>query len=192
MIAQTVSSDRRCDFPSWRVESLTVIKTAVDWACQENLPVLLASTTGETAELLLDCLGGRSIRLMILTHDPRRACAKTRFNEEIKRRIQALGYCFVEDHVKWMPSISVTRFIEKLFDFSVLHPKWRKWERDYGIGGKVCFIMAQKATKLGFLRKSESCVCIAGHRTGADTALVIGTSDFECERRLICPPGSQK
>jgi hypothetical protein len=186
MSVQTVSSDRHRGCPLWRASSLTVIKTAVDWACKKNLPILLASTTGETAELLLDCLCGKSIRLMVLTHDPRRVDAKTHFNEETKRRIQMLGYFFAEDHAKWMPSISLTRLIERIFDFSSLHPKWREWERDYGLGGKVCFIMAQKAIKNGFLRKSESCVCIAGHRAGVDTALVIDTGNFECEQRLIC------
>ncbi|MFA7001480.1 MAG: hypothetical protein WC352_04980, partial [Candidatus Omnitrophota bacterium] len=153
-----------------------VLHTAFERARTYRLPVLMTSTTGKTAKAMLDIVKDAPVRLIVLTHDPRRVGPQTAFDLEVRQRLLAGGHTFLEDEAPWLPSITISRLLEMAFNLSSLTPQQRLWTRKYGIGGKVCFLMTHKVIKAGLLRTGESCVCLGGSRSGCDTALQMRVS----------------
>ncbi|MDD5672019.1 MAG: pyruvate kinase alpha/beta domain-containing protein [Candidatus Omnitrophica bacterium] len=153
--------------------SREMMRQAFDEASAHNLPLILASTTGRTARTLLEMIQGCPVRLIVVTHDPRRVSPDAKFEPETIKRLQESGQFFVQDKAPFLPSLRVTRWLEHYFGISSLSRREKSLERMFGVGGKVCFLIVERAIKAHLVGSGESVVAMAGSQSGVDTAMVL-------------------
>jgi hypothetical protein len=151
-----------------------VLQTAFNWTVQHNASIIvMASTTGKTALEMMEIIGHSSVKLIVMAHDPRRTGRGFLFSPAIIKRLQDSGHTFINDYAPMLPSLSVSRLFEMTFKISYLSRDEKEWIQEYGIGGKVCCLLAKKVYKAGLIQINQTYVFIGGSRTGADTALAL-------------------
>jgi hypothetical protein len=134
--------------------------------------LVVASTTGATAEAAADAAAGEDIKLVVVTHN-------TGFNEpgvqqfpaEVRARLEARG---VAVHTGSMVFRSLGRAVRDKTggDHETLIAGAL---RTLGEGAKVCAEIAMMAADAGLIPPADV-VCVAGTGRGADTAAVIAAA----------------
>ena len=150
----------------------TVLEQAVKTAEIGNFPIILASTTGETAAKMLDLIGIRKMRLIVVTHNSRRVPQELQFSPQLTKRLEDAGHTVFQDRTLLFPVI-VVRWIAKYCPLFGLSRKDRERERQFGTSGRVCFKIVEQAAERGLLKEGESVVAIGGKESGAETALIL-------------------
>ncbi|MCM8775693.1 MAG: hypothetical protein NC930_05025 [Candidatus Omnitrophica bacterium] len=151
--------------------TLEVLRQAYAWACRYGLPLILASTTGRTANWMIHVMNNRPIRWIVVTHNKRRVPAEMSFDVGIRQQVERSGGVVLMDKSPAIPTVTMARWFEKIFQISALRREERYWDRTFGTGGKVCFMMVERVLKAKMLCPGETVVAIGGKQTGADTAL---------------------
>ncbi len=153
--------------------TLGVLQKAAERAKAENLPLLLASTTGKTALQMLQILGDSPVPLKVIAHDPRRVSQDSTFDPEVLTKLKTRGDRFLEDYAPFLPPLRVTRWLEKVFKLSSWSFQEKRLEKKYGTGGKVCFLIAERFLKAGMIVRGEKVIALGGVQGGVDTALLL-------------------
>ena len=110
-----------------QVPTREILQTALQWVEKHPMPIALASTTGQTARELMELAGTQAIRLIVITHDPKRTYKKIRFDKSVREKLIKSGYTFLEDRAPWLPRISISRLFERTFNISSLSKKNAHW-----------------------------------------------------------------
>ncbi len=165
----------------------TTLQLAVETAKKRNInTIVIASRTGKTAMNLVHRIQGQNIRVVVITpqfgwHDTHE------FNLALIPQLRDQGHSF---HTGSMP-----------FHMGKLHgggeaEAMANALRIFGHGTQVCVEIALMAVDGGHIKTGEKCICIAGTRKGADTAIVATPSstlrfkDFMVHEH-ICRPVSK-
>lgn len=146
--------------------------------------VVLASTTGATAQRAVDFFRDDGVKLVIVPHQFDFKRETNPFPRELADKLRKAGH---EVHFATMlfhtddlyASTSATLIANLLRCFSQ--------------GVKVCFEIVLMATDGGFLTKGEPVIAIAGTGRGADTALVMQAASSQHLKHLrvneiLCKP----
>ncbi|MBN1688823.1 MAG: hypothetical protein JW893_06950 [Candidatus Omnitrophica bacterium] len=168
-----------------------ILCRAANQAHEGNLPIVLASTTGRTAQEMLRVLGDRRVSLIVIMHDMRRLPKNSAFDEGVAQRLRQRGDKLLMDRAPWLPSLRITRWLERLLRISGLNLGEKNLERQYGIGGKVCFLIAARAAKAGMIQEGQKVIAVAGKQAGATTALELCLEKVEplsivCSKTIAC------
>ncbi len=142
-------------------------------AAEHKIPfVVVASTTGVTAEKALEFVHDNETRLIIVTHNYGFAEAGIQqFSAESRRKVIAAGGIV---HTGTMPLRNVGTAIRKRFGYSdeeLINATLRM----FGQGAKVCIEMAAMVCDAGLVLPQDI-VTIAGTERGADTALIVAAN----------------
>jgi len=160
-------------------------------ACTERgiRHLLVASTFGDTAKKALEMLKGRSINLVVVTHNYGFAEeGKCEFDPGLRREIEAAGH-------KVLSGTLATRNLGKAVALKMGYSESElvaSTLRIFGQGVKVCVEMACMAADHGLV-PFEDCVCAAGTGRGADSACIIRATSsnnfFNLKvREILCKP----
>ncbi|HNV87082.1 MAG TPA: pyruvate kinase alpha/beta domain-containing protein [Candidatus Omnitrophota bacterium] len=150
----------------------SILEKALEKALRLRVPILIASTTGSTAEKMLDLIGKRDVRLIVATHRARNVSPELRIPDEIRKRLAKGGHTVFEDRTLPLP-VKWARWVTRLFKISAFGKEEKKIETQFGVGGRVCLKIAQQAFERGFLRRGQSVVAVAGKEAGAGIAVWI-------------------
>lgn len=146
--------------------------------------VVLASTTGATAQYAMEHYKGQNVRLIIIPHQYGFGASGQRFPQELVARARAEGH-----EVYFGTMLFHT---DKLFGPGV--PQWvAEFLRMFCQGVKVCVEILLMAGNAGLVGAGEQVVVVAGSGRGADTALIMtgGTSMNPKQvhiSRILCKP----
>ncbi len=162
----------------------TTLHRAIETALQRDMKTLVvASRSGRTAMKLVERLHGKDIRTVVITpqfgwHDTHE------FDLSLVPRLREKGHAF---HTGSMP-----------FHMGAFHgggeaEAMAKTLRIFGHGTQVCVEIGMMAVDGGHVEGGKECICIAGTRRGADTAIIVTPSstlrfkDF-LVHEFICRP----
>ncbi len=140
-------------------------------ACRERRirHLVVASTTGATAQVALAAIAGEDIQLVIVTHNAGFAePGGQQFPADTRAEVEAAG---ARVHTGTMPLRGLGRAIRDKVggDQESLVANTL---RLFGEGAKVCVEIATMAADAGLV-PPEDVVCVAGTSRGADTAAVV-------------------
>lgn len=151
--------------------TLAVLARALDWACERNAPLILASTTGVTAEKMLDLIGSQTIRLIVVTHEGPGSPVAWRFNPAVREKLAQRGAIVLPDKKAFLTRMAV--WFSKTFGVRTLTRRQAILEELLGVGGWVCLKLVKRALRKNLVRAGEVVVAAAGRVSGADTALAL-------------------
>ena len=154
------------------VLTLEMLSKAWVWAMEKEVPLIIASTTGATAECLARCHENKTGRVFIVTHNQRRVSETDKFNPLIFEKIQDFEYVFLEDKYSLWP-LSLVRYLHKFFGLTPWDKKERILEEILGTGGRVCFQITERVMRKGYLKPGDTVVAAAGCRSGVNTVLAL-------------------
>jgi hypothetical protein len=147
------------------------LKIAKDYAEKNDIKsVLIASTTGFTAEKAVEVFKGSDVDLVIVTHVT--GFLKTdhqQFPEELRKKLESQG-------IKFLTAAHAFSGSHKVVDCSsgkIIANTLRMFSQ----GVKVCIEISTMAADAGLVKSSEDVVVVAGTGKGADTVLVIRPSN---------------
>ena len=146
-----------------RTEGL--LKSALGKSRALGTPLILASTTGNSAKQVLDFLSPGKERLIVVTYGARRPGPAGWFDPEVLRRLEAGGHAVLEHET---PFLLPTRFlcgIARVFN--------RRVSKQWGEAGVTCVEIARHASRAGCVGRGSRVVAVAGKEKGVDTALVL-------------------
>ena len=148
------------------------LQAAIDAAKKKNVSTLVvASTSGKTADRLFELSKGEKLNIIVVTHDENRQESQRRFSQDIRRKLLAHNIT-VYTHNPRM--ILPRKIIAKLFG-RLGFPRWyrhlQEVKEKYGSGIKVCHIIARMLMEAKIL-KSDRLIAIAGNKSGADSAVL--------------------
>lgn len=152
--------------------TLTVLEKAVEWAGRHGVPVILASTTGDTAEQMLGLMGEQKIPLIIINHESPHAPKDWWFSAEVRKKLKDAGHAVLPAKIGIFPP-TLARWVTRTFGIVALNGRDRALEELLGTGGRVCFKIAKRATEKRLVHSGETVVAVAGKISGADTALAL-------------------
>jgi len=155
-----------------------VLEKALERALLLRIPILMASTTGATAEAMLDLIGAKEVRLIVATHRERRVPPELRLREGIRKRLSGKGHIVFEDRTLPLP-VKWARWLTKTFGISALGRGERKIAEQFGTGGRVCFNIARQALGRGLIGAGQTVVAVAGKEAGAEIALLLKADESE-------------
>src|SRR3989338_5186100 len=146
-----------------------VLREAVDAAKKKNVSTLVvASTSGKTADSLFELAKGEKLNIIVVTHDEGKPESQRRFSQDIRRKLLAHNVTVYTHNQNF---IFLRNVINKLFG-RFGFPRWyghlRKAKEQYGSGIKVCYIIAQMLIE-GKILRDDKVVAIAGSKSGADS-----------------------
>jgi len=149
------------------------LQIGFETAVERKIPfVVVASTTGATAEKALEYLPSDGIRLIVVTHNYGFAqTGAQQFSEESRRKVIAAGGVV---HTGTMPLRNVGTAIRKRFGYSE-EELINSALRIFGQGVKVCIEMAAMVCDAGLV-PPQDIIAIAGTERGADTALIVAAN----------------
>lgn len=151
--------------------STKTLSKALDWALGQKAPIILASTTGKTAQDMLSLVEDRPVRLIVVTHEGPGAPKEWRFSSEVRERLLKAGHTVLSDETVFLTRIAV--WFTRTFGLRVLEKHLAVLEEILGPGGQVSFKIARRAFRRGLIREGEIVVAVAGKISGADTALAL-------------------
>ncbi len=146
--------------------------------------IVLASTTGTTAQYAMDHYRGKGMRLIIVPHQYGFSSTGQRFPKELVERARQEGH-----EVYFGTMLFHT---DKLFGPGV--PQWvADFLRVFCQGAKVCVEILLMAGNAGLVEAGERVVVVAGSGRGADTALIMtGATSIDPKQmhvsRILCKP----
>ncbi len=154
-----------------------VLKEAVEAAKKKNVSTLVvASTSGKTADELFELAKGERLRIIVVTHDEGKPESQRRFSLDIRRKLLAHNIT-VYTHNPRM--IILRKIIARLFG-RFGFPRWyghlQAIKEKYGSGIKVCHIIAQMLME-GKILRNERVIAIAGSKSGADSAALFSVGE---------------
>lgn len=164
--------------------TLEVLERAVAWARQRQASVILASTSGATAEKILGLLADSKVPLTVVNHDGPSAPKDWWFKAEIRKKLRDAGHTVIPAKTGLIPP-ALARWVTKTFGIAALTGKDRALEEMLGTGGRVCFKIARRAVEKGIVRRGEAVVAIAGKVSGADTALAFRVTQTSPPRMAL-------
>lgn len=146
-----------------------VLQAALSAAKKQNIStIIVASTSGNTADRLFELNKDTHFKFIVVTHDEGKPAQERRFNEDIRRKLLANNVTVYTHNQNF---IFLRKVINKLFG-RFGFPRWyghlRKAKEQYGSGIKVCYIIAQMLIEGKILRDAKV-VAIAGSKSGADS-----------------------
>jgi hypothetical protein len=149
------------------------LEIAFDFATRRGInDIVIASTTGYVAEMVLKKGLHRGRNVVIVTHNVGfREEGVSEFPEGLRERLQEEG---IRVHTSTMALRGVGTAIRELLSYSE-QEIIANTLRIFGQGVKVCVEIAAMAADAGLIHFSD-CVSIAGTGRGADTALLIRAS----------------
>ncbi len=149
------------------------LKIGFEAAAKRRIPfVVIASTTGATAERALEFIHNEGAKLIVVTHNY--GFAETgvqQFSIESRQKVIAAGGIV---HTGTMPLRNVGAAIRKRFGYSE-EELINSTLRIFGQGAKVCVEMAAMVCDAGLV-PPQDIVAIAGTERGADTALIVAAN----------------
>ena len=151
----------------------SILGQAFERAFRENIPIVLASTTGETAEEMLRVIGAEKVRLVIVSHDNRQVPKEWRFNPEIIERLKQRGFPVLRNYPVIPLPIRMLRWLANTFGIATTNCRDRVLEETLGTGGRVCFQITRLALNACAIHKNDRIVAVSGERCGANTALLL-------------------
>jgi len=146
--------------------------------------LVLASTTGATAEKALDFFRDQGIKLVVVPHQYDFIRKENPFHFELVKRLRESGH---EVHFGTM-----LFHTDELYQSST-PTVMANLLRCFSQGVKVCFEIVMMATDGGHLTNGETVIAIAGTHHGSDTALVMQAASSRSIKKLrvneiICKP----
>ena len=146
--------------------------------------VVLASTTGETAQKAMDFFEESGIKFVVVPHQFDFVREVNPFPLELVKTLREAGH---EVHFGTM-----LFHTENLYE-SNIPTVMANLLRCFCQGIKVCFEIVLMATDAGLLTKGEKVIAIAGTGRGSDTALVMQASSSRNMKKLrineiLCKP----
>jgi uncharacterized protein len=146
--------------------------------------IVLASTTGATAEKAMDFFKNSGIKLIVVPHQFDFHREKNAFPPELIKALRDGGH---DVHFGTM------LFHTDDFYGSNNATTMANLLRCFSQGAKVCFEIVLMATDAGLVTSGEKVIAIAGTAWGSDTALVMRAASTQHLRRLrvcemICKP----
>lgn len=146
--------------------------------------VVIASTTGVTAQKAMDFFQKGGIKLIVIPHQFDFVREVNPFPPELVKTLKEKGH---DVHFGTM-----LFHTENLYE-SNIPILMANLLRCFSQGVKVCFEIAMMATDAGCLAKGERVIAIAGTGRGADTALVMQASSSRNMKKLrvneiLCKP----
>lgn len=146
------------------------LQAAIEAAKKKNVSTLVvASTSGKTADELFELVKGEKLRIIVVTHDEGKPESQRRFSLDIRRKLLAHNIT-VYTHNPRM--VILRKIIVRLFG-RFGFPRWyghlQAVKEKYGSGIKVCHIIARMLME-GKILRSERVIAIAGNKSGADSA----------------------
>ena len=146
-----------------------VLRAALGAAKKQNIStIIVASTSGNTADSLFELAKGEKLNIIVVTHDEGKPESQRRFSQDIRRKLLAHNVTVYTHNQNF---IFLRKVINKLFG-RFGFPRWyghlRKAKEQYGSGIKVCYIIAQMLIEGKILRDTKV-VAIAGSKSGADS-----------------------
>lgn len=146
--------------------------------------LVLASTTGATAQRALDFFAETDVQLIVVPHQYDFRRTTNRFPQELVTTLRAAGHA--------------VHFGTMLFHTNDLYGSttptvMANLLRCFGQGTKVCFEIVLMATDAGLLTRGEPVIAVAGTVRGSDTALVVQASSSQNLKKLrvneiLCKP----
>jgi hypothetical protein len=152
-----------------------VLEHALSQAFLLKLPIVLASTTGRTAERF-GCLmetTQRCVPALIVYHPDSRVPEEWRFDSKVKAKLSRQGIKIIPDSVNFLPPLGLVRWIEKHFKFKWMTVRERELESRFGAEGRVCYKLTEIAAQTGWAQKGDSLVVLAGRRQGLGFSAVV-------------------
>jgi hypothetical protein len=167
------------------------LEIAISAARQRDIShLVVASTTGATAEKALKRISGTKLNLIVVTHNVGFAKPEEdEFDSRIREKIEKAGHVV---HTGTMVTRNLNKAIsEKMGGYSeaeLVNATLRMFSQ----GIKVCVEMAAMACDSGLIPFSDV-ICVAGTGEGADTAVVIGANSsnrfFDIKvKEILCKP----
>jgi uncharacterized protein len=151
--------------------------------CQETKKIVIASTTGATAETAMDFFGDQA-KLIVVPHQFDFHREKNAFPPEIVRKLKESGH-----------DVHFGTMLFQTDDFygSNRATTMANLLRCFCQGVKVCFEIVLMVTDAGLVASGEKVIAIAGTGRGSDTALVMQAASTQHMRKLrvnevICKP----
>ena len=149
--------------------------------------LILASTTGRTAELALEYFKGKDVLLVIVPHQFDFSKKDNLFSPELVQKVRNSGH-----EVYFGTMLFHT---DKLFG-STVQTVVANFLRIFSEGVKVCVEIVLMSTDGGMIASGEKVIAIAGTGKGSDTALVMQAASSQNLRNLkvleiICKPLNQ-
>ncbi|MBI2094712.1 MAG: hypothetical protein HYT89_00910 [Candidatus Omnitrophica bacterium] len=142
-----------------RTEGL--LRSALEKSLALGTPLILASTTGDSAKRALDLLPPGKGRLVVVTYGGPSGW----FDPEILRRLEAGGHAVLKHDP---PFLLPTRFLCGIS--RILN---RRVRRQWGEAGVTCVEIAKHALRAGRIGRGSRVVAVAGQEKGLDTALML-------------------
>jgi len=145
--------------------------------------LVLASTTGATAQKAMDFFKGKGVKLIVVPHQFGFR-ERTAFPQELVKALRDSGH---EVHFGTM-----LFHTDNLYESSI-PTAMANLLRCFSQGVKVCFEIVLMATDAGLLTIGERVIAIAGTGRGSDTALVMQAASSRNIKKLrvneiICKP----
>ncbi|OGX25411.1 MAG: hypothetical protein A3J51_04300 [Omnitrophica WOR_2 bacterium RIFCSPHIGHO2_02_FULL_45_21] len=149
-----------------------VLQAALNASKKQNiLTVVVASTSGDTADRLFELNKDKHLKFIVVTHDEGKSAWERRFNEDIRRKLLADNVTVYTHNQSF---ILLRKVINKLFG-GFGFPRWyghlKKVREQYGSGIKVCHIIVQMLIE-GKVLRDEKVMAIAGSKSGADSCAI--------------------
>ena len=146
-----------------------ILKEAVDAAKKKNVSTLVvASTSGKTADSLFELAKGEKLNIIVVTHDEGKPESQRRFSQDIRRKLLAHNVTVYTHNPRMILARKIIARLFGRFGF----PRWYKHLQEvkdkYGSGIKVCHIIAQMLIE-GKILRDDKVVAIAGSKSGADS-----------------------
>ena len=167
------------------------LEIAADEAVRRDIPLVVASTRGETARRALAVIAGMNVRLIVVTHntgfdEP----GAQQLDEAVRAELEAAGATV---HTGTLPLRGTGSAIRKRFGGSE-EELVASALRIICQGAKVIVEMAAMVADAGLVPTDRDIVAVAGTSKGADTAAVVAPMpsnrllDIKV-RELLCKPG---
>lgn len=130
--------------------------------------ILVASTSGKTAERLFELNKNKHLKFIVVTRDQGKPAQERRFNEDIRRKLLAHNVTVYTPQQNFtFLSKAINKFFSRL-GFSRWYNHLIKVRERYGSGIKVCHIITRMLIE-GKVLKDAKVVAIAGSKSGADS-----------------------
>ena len=146
--------------------------------------LVLASTTGATAERAMEYFSDVRVKLVVIPHQHDFKRKVNAFPPELVEKLRAAGHSVhfgtMLFHTEGLYGSSAPTVMANLL-------------RCFSQGVKVCFEIVMMATDAGLLRRGESVMAVAGTGRGSDTALVMQAASSQNMSKLrvnemLCKP----
>lgn len=149
-----------------------ILQAALNAARKQHiLTVVVASTSGNTADRLFELNKDKHFKFIVVTHDEGKSSQERRFNENIRRKLLANNVTVYTHNQSFILLRKVTNKLLGRFGFPRWYGHLRKVKDRYGSGIKVCHIIVQMLIETKVLR-DEKVMAIAGSKSGADSCAI--------------------